>query len=264
MPFATTKEKKNQRNEQTEGKEQAVNGDVLINRFIGFGIAGAIDYCNERVRECIKDKDEKSLSMYKDLQKFGQKMRIFKEEALLSDDYLDKFCDPTQALNNNGYMAYVAPQYTPFATVVMNEIIQCFPISIFDKYGNDCFKESKEKLFKSEKRLLEIFQECGRAEQEMYDNWIDVDNDIQVSTTTQTTTNQKEEEKSKTLVKIDEKEIKTLFTIIVTKACHAYYGSQLNAYEQTTVKRKGKDHVNIAFRTNISTLSQKASSINMK
>lgn len=224
----------------------------LVNRFIGFGVARLIHDLYDDLNEAKKKKStEAQDTIFRNLV-VAKRLRIFKEQALLIEGYLENYCDHDQALINNGYMAWISPEYFMFGVLCMEKIMEAFHDNIFTKHGNKCLEVAKENLWKYKDELEQCYNTCSQKKQKQYDNWIDdEENENGNRDNAQEVANINDD------IDISDAEKSEIVTTVVTKAAHAYYRSQQDIFQQDTVRRKGKDHVQGALRPHLSSLTEK-------
>jgi hypothetical protein len=202
--------------------------DRLVNRFIGYGLASVIEKFNADLKEADDKGDDEFAETVKKQQTMIRKMRIFHEEAIQIDGYMEKNCCPHLALRNNGYLALVSPSFFEFGRCVMDIISKNTEITIFRKHGKDCYEKAEDSIWQNKKEMLLIFEKCCVKKEniEVTDN-------------------------------VSKKEKEDIVVRIVNKAFHAYYGSQQHIFQQETVNRKGTDCVYGPFRQHLSSICAK-------
>jgi len=117
------------------------------------------------------------------------------------------------ALQNDGYLALVAPTYLPFAEMVMETICRTFDEVKFDVYGNETFGKAKEIIRKHEKSFVEAFLKCSNGDHGMA-----------------------------------EARVTEAVRFLVEKSCNAYIGALTKWYKEKSTGKGGTAYVAGTFR----------------
>jgi hypothetical protein len=150
-------------------------------------------------------------------------MRIFHEDVLLLKAYCKEFYDGVSALQNNGFLALIAPEYIPFGTKVMEVIRRVVTMHRMRSEGMNSLKSCKDELLIRRQEILDAFEGCCPQTK-------------RISTAT--------------------KRYAVFF--IIEKTCNAYHGCVLKQAKEKLTKRGGKHYVPNCLRVHLRSISERS------
>ena len=128
------------RNNSVDKKQKSTEEiKLLVNRFVGFGLAGLI-------AKLTKQGDDDEIHSRLGL---ARSMRIFHAQALMIPDYLETCYDKNQALKNNGYLALLSPRFFCFGVEMMKVIDREIHADIFKTSGGDCLLDAEKAILRN-------------------------------------------------------------------------------------------------------------------
>ena len=130
-----------------------------VNGFFGFAVSSCLKKMKKKERFAEFDEDTTNKLRYENCTYFLDNMRILHRDALIDDEYMEKYYASSTAMLNHGGLTLISKNYFKFGSLLMTEVARHCSDETFANRRNNIYDRAID-LLSSNDELKGCFNKC--------------------------------------------------------------------------------------------------------